>query len=215
MAADSPINLCHLALLRLGVDSLPESLDDPGKSAQACRLHYEQVRDELLQAHPWPWSDRLAPLALSSESVEGWQFLYATPDDCLRPRAIVDETGGRMLLRERWDRRNELLLQIERHDWRAMALDSGAPAIATDLENARLWYTRRTEIPAHWSALFRRALIAELAVRLQPALRADRRERPMLIDESRMAMSDAAADAGNWNTDMHLDGEPSSIRARW
>jgi hypothetical protein len=195
----------------LGVDSLPEDLADPGKTAMSCRLHYAQVRDELMQRQPWPWADGVQSLALLPVEPVGWQFAYARPSGCLRPRAVVDMQGANIIGRRRLNHMNASVLT--RYAWTATSVGD-ALVICCDLPDALLWFTRESTNPATWSPLFRQALVAELSVRLHGALRSDRRDRVTLIEEARMALDLAAADAGNWSTDAHPGPEGSSILAR-
>ena len=46
------VGLCNLALTRLGHNQI-SSLSENSKGATLCTLHYPQVRDALLRAHPW------------------------------------------------------------------------------------------------------------------------------------------------------------------
>ena len=56
----SEVEICNLALARLGDAATVVSIDPPEGSAQAehCAMFYPMARDTLLAQHPWGFAQR-------------------------------------------------------------------------------------------------------------------------------------------------------------
>ena len=73
----SEVEICNLALARLGDAATVVSIDPPEGSAQAehCAMFYPMARDTLLAQHPWGFAQRrVRPARLAAG--------YLLPDDC-------------------------------------------------------------------------------------------------------------------------------------
>ncbi len=96
--AQSQTELFNLALSAAGTRSFVSAPNEASREAEICRLWYEPVRRQILQAAPWPSTRSVARLALLSERVEDawaagkplpqYQYAYALPANCLRPRFL-------------------------------------------------------------------------------------------------------------------------------
>jgi hypothetical protein len=104
--ATSKVEICNLALIELGADTIA-SLNDDTKEARACNLIYESERKKLLRSHPWNFAIGRQSLALLSTS-PSFEYLYQfpLPTDCIRAlylynsrEAFVVE-GGYLLTNE-------------------------------------------------------------------------------------------------------------------
>lgn len=91
MAAPPPtteVEICNLALARLGQTVFIESLDDPeGKSEDLCALHYPMTRRRLLRGpRVYNFAKKLGVLPLSALVVPpfGFSAAYKLPNDYLR-----------------------------------------------------------------------------------------------------------------------------------
>lgn len=97
--ASSVIDICNLALSRLGDRATVASIDPPEGSAQAdhCARFYPIARDVALEAHAWGFNTvRLTQAAVLVNPQPGWLYAYAKPDDCIKvlkviPSIYVDE----------------------------------------------------------------------------------------------------------------------------
>lgn len=95
----SVVQICNLALAKLGSDSFITSLDDDTKSARHFSIFYEPIRDSLIRSHLWRFARKryqLAPL-VERPSFDGGYY-FQIPVDCLRvvtPDDEYFETYGR------------------------------------------------------------------------------------------------------------------------
>lgn len=80
------LDICNLALSRLG-ESPITALDPNGSlPARLCYLHYHPVRREVLCAHRWSFAMRIVTITSSEELVgdDTHQLRHSLPPDCLR-----------------------------------------------------------------------------------------------------------------------------------
>lgn len=87
------VDICNFALAHLAVGKTISNFDtDRTAEAAACRLFYDQVREELLRSFPWPFAKRFAALAVVEEDPsDSWLFSYRYPTDALR---LIDIFSG-------------------------------------------------------------------------------------------------------------------------
>lgn len=87
----SEIDICNLALARLGDSATVSSISPPEGSAQAehCKRFYPIARDALLELHDWHFATRRKALAAIAGDWDPWAYAYAPPADCMRVIAIV------------------------------------------------------------------------------------------------------------------------------
>lgn len=79
------VQICNIALAKIGSDSFITSLDEDTKSARHCSIFYEPIRDSLLRSHLWRFARKqyqLAPL-VSAPLFDGGYY-FQMPVDCLR-----------------------------------------------------------------------------------------------------------------------------------
>lgn len=102
----SIVQICNLALARIGVTDGIAALSDNTAEARACSLIYEPCRDDLIGSYDWPFARRSAALGLVAEDpAEGWAYSFRVPSDCLvarkidqdAPYAIAGDGSGRLL----------------------------------------------------------------------------------------------------------------------
>lgn len=199
--ASSEIEVCNLALARIGVSAFIETLQDPSAEAAVCRLLYPISRDAVLESYPWAFARKVAPLALLSGVERApWLHAYALPADCLAPREIW--SGARV---QRADDRIPFELQ-------ALPGLNGV-ALFTDREEAELIYTARVTQPGLFTTLFSSALAWRLASDLAAALpnKRDLRADAFNVYVAELATAQAL-DASSEQGDQHPVG--SLIAAR-
>lgn len=85
----SVIDICNLALLRLGHDEIT-SLNEKSKEARYCSRFFDRTRRATLRSHPWNWAERFATLSLLNLTVTDYDYVYALPTDCLRVIQVVN-----------------------------------------------------------------------------------------------------------------------------
>lgn len=87
------VDICNLALARLGDPATISSIDPPEGSAQAdhCARFYPMARDAVLTAHPWRFAITRKTLAKINEAPVGTDANYfSLPSDCLRLVSVHD-----------------------------------------------------------------------------------------------------------------------------
>ena len=86
----SVVGICNQAIARTGNSATIAALTEASVAARQCNAHWEQVRDEVLQAFPWGCSTKRVDLSLIDEElVTNWQYCYSYPSDALRIFALV------------------------------------------------------------------------------------------------------------------------------
>lgn len=82
----SELDICNLALSRLGDDATVSSLSPPEGSMQAehCARFYPISRDTLLSMHEWNFATTSIPLAQTASDYDEWNFAYALPSDVIK-----------------------------------------------------------------------------------------------------------------------------------
>lgn len=175
MATD--LDICNLALLRIGTRSSIGSLSEASVEANACARLYPLVRDTILAEHPWSFAAKRATLALlGNGGLTQWTFRYAYPSDCLTARALCQA--------------------LPDLDARAIAFEicgdadlAGHPilTILTHQPQAALLYTAQISNSALFPPRFVEALSWKLAAELVTAITGE-----AALNQSAMAMAEAA-----------------------
>ena len=87
----SVVQICNMALAKIGSDSFITSLEDDTKSARHFKIFYEPVRDSLIRSHLWRFARKQYQLApLVEEPLFDGGYYFQMPVDCLRV-VIPDE----------------------------------------------------------------------------------------------------------------------------
>ncbi len=85
----SIVQICNLALSRLGTRATIASLDESSTEARLCKATYADCRDTLLRDFDWNFARRVETLALRVEAPpSGWTYTYSVPNKCARFRGI-------------------------------------------------------------------------------------------------------------------------------
>lgn len=92
----SEVDICNLALARLGDSASVASIDPPEGSAQAehCARFYPIARDSALESHAWSFALRRVVLAALSTDTWEWVYAYTLPTDVLRVLAVLPLAGA-------------------------------------------------------------------------------------------------------------------------
>ncbi|KAA3649394.1 MAG: hypothetical protein DWQ11_18810 [Proteobacteria bacterium] len=157
----SEVDICNLALARLGDNATVASIDPPEGSAQAehCARFYAIARDSLLEMHPWKFATRRALLAQLSVESWNWAYAYAEPNGALKLLAVLPPTAAN---------------DDDSQPFEAQSDANGAALILTDQEDASLRFTTRVTDTTKFSPLFVDALAWLLASELAgPVVKGD------------------------------------------
>lgn len=143
----SEVDVCNRALLKIHARQISR-LDPPEdtEESQACFTVYEQLRDEVLRAHPWNFAVKLATLnKLSDAPLFDFNYAYQLPSDCLR------------------------VLKLKETDYRNRYKIIGNQ-LHTNLDGVNIKYTKRETDTTLFDPLFVSALATRIAMELCYAL---------------------------------------------
>jgi hypothetical protein len=157
----SEVDICNLALARLGDNATVASIDPPEGSAQAehCARFYAVARDSLLEMHAWKFATRRATLAALTVETWNWAYAYAEPSGTLKLLAVLPAAAAN---------------DAETQDFEPESDSTGTAIILTNQEAASLRYIARTTDTTKFSPLFVDALAWLLASYLAgPVLKGD------------------------------------------
>lgn len=155
----SEVDICNLALSRLGDTAEISSLTEGSAQAVHCTRFYPIARDALLEAHAWRFATRRIALAEMVAEAWGWGYVYAAPSGLLKLLAVLPAAsdGGN-----------------DAQEYRMEITESGAQAIYTNLSEASARYIVRITDTTKFSPLFIDALGWLLAANLAgPILKGD------------------------------------------
>lgn len=93
----SAIDICNLALSRLGDDATVSSIDPPEGSQQAehCARFWPIACGTILASHEWGFATRTRALAQFSEATAGWLYAYSLPSDYVKVVRVTGPAAGR------------------------------------------------------------------------------------------------------------------------
>jgi len=157
----SEVDICNLALARLGDNATVASIDPPEGSAQAehCARFYPVARDSLLEMHAWKFATRRVLLAQLTTDTWNWSFAYAEPTGVLKLLAVLPASASS---------------DADTQEYEAETDGNGTPIILTDQEGASLRYVAHVTDTTVFSPLFVDALAWLLASYLAgPVLKGD------------------------------------------
>lgn len=177
----SVIDICNLALSRLGDDASITSIDPADGSPQAdhCARFYPMARDSLLESHPWSFATRRATLSLLTSETDAWQYAYAWPTNCLKLWAVQHYQSPDYTL-VATDDDQAIAIGYAPQPFSVEALTSGVRAILTDQGEAAGRYTVKVTDPTVFSQQFTDALVWKLAAMIAG---------PLIKGDSGMAMA--------------------------
>ncbi|HID9280214.1 TPA: hypothetical protein ACXIZC_002790 [Serratia marcescens] len=158
----SVIQICNVALGRLGNSRVIASLTEKSKEAAACNLFYEDCRDAVLADFPWRFATKRVALADLGIEQPDWQYSYRYPVDCMRIVAIVSPDGQRFVMP---DQRVPYEVGSD--------VDGTGRLIVTNLPKAWLRYVSKVTDPNMFDAEFRDALAWRLAAEIAMQITGD------------------------------------------
>lgn len=87
----SRIEICNLALARIGHSRSLSSFDEKSAEGNYCRQFYDFDRRELLRRHAWNFAVKVVALAASDQPAEyGFLYRFQLPSGCLRPLELTN-----------------------------------------------------------------------------------------------------------------------------
>lgn len=211
------VDICNLALSRLGDRATVSSIDPPEGSAQAdhCARFYPLARDTALEEASWTFATRREALTLSAHTAEGWQFCYYVPNGCLHLQKLVRPeiapTAGAIYSED-----ETLLLGLQDNPFITETDITGREVICTNVEDAQALFTYRVTDPSKFSSRFIDALVFLLASYLAgPVLKGRTGEQAAQRMYAAYVQQIGGAAARNANQQNHKrEYTPNAMRAR-
>lgn len=229
MPVSSDTLIANLALSAIGNRSTIVSMSENSAEAQACSLHYTNVRDELLREAHWNFARKQLNLALLNDSTQNqpvpqpWVYEYAYPNDCLQIRELlpliptqqvnsaifgfpnngITNTFGAL-------NSNPVIKFIVSTD---TINGNTQTVILTNQPSAVAVYTYEVTNPSFFDPSFVYAFAGRLAARISIALNGDKKLVEMALQESEAIIAKAKARDGNEGI-ISSDRVPDWIRAR-
>ena len=181
----SEIEICNIALSRIGNSRSINSMTESSKEANQCSLHYEQCRDAVLSDFPWNFAVKRVALADTNNPPPEWKYAYRYPTDCMKAIAII-RPG------EKYHRPDTAIhFQVGADE------DGTGKLIYTDQPEAWLQYTARVTDVNMYDALFKDALAWRLAAELARPLASNAGIGNEALQLYQMTIAGAAAHSGN------------------
>ena len=90
--ATSEVQICNMALGRIGCSQFINSLDDLSNEARVCKSVYLFTLERVLQDFPWPFATKYAQLQDIGTPVVPWGYRYRYPSDCLQIHRVLFES---------------------------------------------------------------------------------------------------------------------------
>lgn len=190
----SEVEICNLALSHIRAGSI-NSLTESSVQAQLCKLKYSILRDQMLQDAPWQFGRSLKPLALLTDTLFNWIYVYQYPSDCLYINQLIldfaevsSDTATSAVASRYYDRglpRPDLNQQVEHKIYNI----DGNKVIASNEKNLRIDYRKRIEDPNLFSLNFLMGLSHLLASELAIPIVGIDKGRPLRSDELKIYQS--------------------------
>lgn len=184
------VEVCNLALGRIGQGaSRPvQALDEGSETANACLRVFAPAMAAMLREYVWPFATRSVALGASAEAVDGWAYAYAYPDNCAFLLAVAEPGMDATRVPAKACRRPFAL---------TAAASGESLLVASNVPDARAWYTLNVANPHFGDALFQDALAWRVAAELGLGLKADPQMSVNAGNQYRLALSKALAAVGN------------------
>jgi len=179
--ASSSVDVCNIALKRLGVEAIVNLTDDTDR-ASACNAIYLDTVKRIQREHPWNCCQVRVPLSLLSAAPAfgyGFQFTYPTKPLCLRVNATDPPDAE-------WDVENTI-------DGNG---DFTGKVIVTNESQLSIRYTALLEDVSKWDVSLVEAVAADLCAQLagplvESASRAEREGKQAELRLSRARSADS------------------------
>jgi hypothetical protein len=176
------VQICNMAIARIGQQKYIESITENSKAAELCNQFFDHARDATLSECEWPIANAYQTLTLIQQDPNpDWGYEYATPPDMLRARRISPGTGIRQ----------------EGEPFPFTIAENNGKVIWTDQDPAVLQYTKRLTDPTLFSPEFAEAMAWRLAVELAMPMAESQSLRDQMLQNFVVAVQTAGAAALN------------------
>jgi hypothetical protein len=203
MSGVSDVSICNMALAHCGVTMLIADLSENSNQAELCKLFYEAMRDKVLQAIPWPFARKYAPLQDLGSPPANWGYRYLYPTDCLKFWNIVN--NGYLPFYPGfypgYFPYDGICIPIRVPFQVGLAIDASSRVIYSNVPSAQAEYTVQVTDPTLFPASFVNALAWALAAELAIPLTTDIQRAQLAQTKYLSSLLEAGADLLNENED--------------
>jgi hypothetical protein len=170
--AMTDVDICNLALGRIGHKETIQGFDEDSQAAQCCQVAYGPTLLALLESSDWGFARKRQTLAaLSLETRSGWENVYALPADCLVPRSFYGGSANGFFPASVLTQMAPITLGEEGIPYETeVTTDGNTRVLLCDAEVAELLYTSSTVSPGVFSQAFIQCLAWKLAAELALSL---------------------------------------------
>lgn len=170
MSVSSKVQICNLALLRLGTNPIT-SLTEGNTAANACNLVYDHCRESLLRRHFWNFATENTQLAADS-TAPAFKYVnrYPLPADFIRVKEIYAQASPYSI------------------DGQYLHTDDAAPL--------KLSYIKNIEDVTKFDSIFVEALVLMIIVKIGSRIQGDGFNPAIYLEElQRISMEAKKVDA--------------------
>jgi hypothetical protein len=192
--ANTAVDICNLALARIGQRQFIGSLTDPSTAGQLCNVLYAPARDATLASAPWQFATKRATLAaVAGQTWDGWGYGYALPTDFVAVRYLYPGVRAPTL---------------EQRIPYSLEYSGSVPVLLTDQSPALLVYICNAVPEVLFPPLFVQAVAWKLAAELALGLPEKSRLAVAMENAWRAALGQAIpVDANQSQGDVEADSE--------
>lgn len=146
------IDICNMALALLNRERI-DSLEDDSTEAKTCRIFYDHERVRLLRMFGWSFARKTEQLALRTNEIPGWRFVYGMPKECVQVLFVYNEHN------------------VERHEFtrpefRIVTVTGADKVIVANTDEAWAEYTYNCKDSNAFSEEFTEALVHMMAAKM-------------------------------------------------
>jgi len=154
--AISDVQICNMALSRIGVSQPISSMSEASNEARMCSLWYAHCRDTVLQAFPWKFARKVSALQDIGTPTVGWSYRFRYPNDCLKALKVSPDASDRIAT-STGSILSKIVFDVVSDE------SSAGKAIVSDQDGLYLHYTAAITDPTLFDPLFTSALAWLLA----------------------------------------------------
>lgn len=189
----SVVEIFNNALGLAGTRTSLSNVNEKSREAELCRQYYPTVREQVFAASHWACGKKAERLGLlrergasdwtNADPLPPWNFAYARPSDCCRPRYFTDYAP----------------FEVSRY--------GAVNAISSNAETPVLVYTKVEEDTSLWDIGLTTAVFAGLAAMVTRPLTGSSRKAQVLVEEANRQILIARQDEAN-NDFTHYESMP-------
>ena len=133
--------------------------------AVVCALHFESVRDSLLEQFAWVFARKTETPAQLSENQTGWRYKFLIPQDCLKVLNVIAQDKRKDFYREKNHDLSEPPEVVELIEYEEIG-----EYVLTNRSPVYIRYTAKITDETKWATAFKDLFIIKLAEAIAPAV---------------------------------------------